>query len=171
MASAALAFSTGSQYLELSRPVLPVPLRTSTGFSAVITFQLASMPGMTDSNLLLLTSSTYSIRVRVAAATQAIQFEVATGGGATYTVSSAAAAASLAAWHTAVVRYERETHEMQVWVAGADSTQTSVSATVRLHPPASYSITLCLTAWQIAAPGVVSSAAALSISVCCLACR
>lgn len=129
VASGALAFSGGSQYLELSQHVLPVPLRSSTGFSAALTFRLLSMPA--DSTLLLLAGSTYAVRVRVAVGTQALEFEVDVGGGVKYVVASAAAAIGPATWHTAVVRYGRETHEMQVWLGGMESTQASIAATVR----------------------------------------
>ena len=130
LSGGALAFSGGSQRLELSVPVLRVPLRSTTGFSAILTFQLTSMTGAADSTLLLLTGGTYTISVRVTAGTQTLQFKVDAGGGVTYTVASAIASVGPAAWHTAVARYEQETHKMQVWVDGVDSTQTSVASTV-----------------------------------------
>lgn len=130
LSGGALAFSGGSQRLELSVPVLRIPLRSTTGFSAILTFQLTSMPGAADSTLLLLTGDTYTISVRVTAGTQTLQFKVDVGGGVTYTVASAVASVGPATWHTAVVRYEQETHKMQVWVDGVDSTQASVASTV-----------------------------------------
>eukprot|EP00892_Ulva_mutabilis_P002642 jgi/Ulvmu1/12379/UM009_0025.1 len=130
VSSGALTFSGGSQFLQISLPVLPVPLRSSTGFSAVFTFRLTSMPGAADSTLLLLAGTTHTVRVKVAAGTQVLQFEVAVGGSTTYRVSSAAAAVSLATWHTAVVRYERQTYAMRVWLAGTDSTQANIAGLI-----------------------------------------
>ena len=125
-----LAFSGGSQYFTLLRPSLSVPLRASTGFSAVFTFQVTSMPGGMDSNILILQGSDATVRVRVAASLR-LEFEVEVVGQATYTVVSAGSSIATSTIHTGAVRYAKESSEMVVWLDGADVTQASVAVALR----------------------------------------
>lgn len=130
-ATNALVFSGGTRYMQLHRPALAVPLKASTGFSAVFTFQLDSLLGGSDPQLLTLQGSGAAIRVRVAASAARLEFVAEEADGGQFVATSADGAVALATVHTAVVRYVKEAGLMEVWVDGMYSTQTSVNALVR----------------------------------------
>lgn len=130
----ALAFAGGTKYMQLAHPALYAPLRASTGFSAAFTFTLDSFPGGgEDAQMLLLQgASGAAMHVRIATAAQRLEFRVElAGGGGVFTAASADGAVVLGTALTAAVRFVKETGEMEVWLGGADDTQTSVAALVR----------------------------------------
>lgn len=129
----ALAFAGGAQYLQMQRPALAVPLKASTGFSAILTFQLDSLPGAgSDAQLLTLQgSSGAAVRVRVSAGAARLEFVAEQAGEGPFVAGSADGAVSAAAVHTAVVRYVKEAGSMEVWVDGVYSTEAAVNSLVR----------------------------------------
>eukprot|EP00892_Ulva_mutabilis_P002638 jgi/Ulvmu1/12375/UM009_0021.1 len=127
-----MAFSGGTKYLTLLRPALAVPLRASTGITAWFAFQLDSVPTGATSLIFTLNGADAVLRVRVAADTMQLEFEIVETGGGAYTVVSSGGAVALSTMHTAAVRYIKESREMEVWVDGTDRTQSSVAAAIGL---------------------------------------